>query len=145
MPVDPLRVLFMCVANSARSQLAEGIAKAMFGNKMLIESAGSSPSGTIQPWAVKVLDELGIDISENKSKSCSDLPADFVQRLDFVVTLCAEEVCPVMITKARRLHWPIPDPAAAPDEKKSDAFRNARNLIRAKLEQFAVEHQSGSL
>jgi len=131
-----MNILFLCVANSARSQLAEGIAKKLFGTKANIESAGSVPSGKVQPWAVKVLSESGIDISQNWSKSIDQLSHEFVEQLDFVITLCAEEVCPVLPSKAKRLHWPIKDPANATEEQKPDAFRSARDEITQKLEQF---------
>ena len=70
---NPVRILFLCVANSARSQLAKGIAKQIFGNSAKIESAGSEPFGVVQPWAVTVLNEIGIDISGNRSISTNDL------------------------------------------------------------------------
>ena len=131
-----MNVLFLCVANSARSQLAEGLAKAMFGHVIKIESAGSEPSGVVQPWAVKVLAEDGIDISKNISKSIEALPKPFIENLDYVITLCAEEVCPAIITKAKRLHWPIPDPASASDSEKAQAFTAAKIAIRKKLFDF---------
>jgi arsenate reductase (thioredoxin) len=131
-----MNVLFLCVANSARSQLAEGLAKAMFGSVAHIESAGSEPSGVVQPWAVKVLAEDGIDISKNTSKSIETLPKPFIENLDYVITLCAEEVCPAIITKAKRLHWPIPDPASAPESEKAQAFTSAKIAIRKKLSEF---------
>lgn len=131
-----MKILFLCVANSARSQLAEGLAKSMFGRLAEIESAGSEPSGVVQPWAVKVLAEDGIDISENTSKSIEDLPKAFIESLDYVITLCAEEVCPAIITKAKRLHWPVPDPASALESEKAQAFTLAKNAIRSKLSAF---------
>lgn len=134
-----MKILFLCVANSARSQLAEGLAKAMFGDKVEIKSAGSEPSGIVQPWAIQVLAEDGIDISKNTSKSFEDLPDDFLQSLDFVITLCAEEVCPAIMTKAKRLHWPIPDPAGAPEAHKREAFKKAAASIKDKLINFAKE------
>ncbi len=133
-----MKVLFLCVANSARSQLAEGLAKFMFGNEVQIESAGSVPSGVVQPWAVKVLAEDGINISKNTSKSIADLPKDFIESLEYVITLCAEEVCPVFITQAKRLHWPIPDPASAHESQKAEAFRSACDEIRKKLYEFGA-------
>lgn len=136
-----MKILFLCVANSARSQLAEGLAKSMFGDKAEIESAGSEPSGVVQPWAIKVLAEDGVDISKNTSKSFEDLPADFLKSLDFVITLCAEEVCPAIITKAKRLHWPIPDPASAPEVEKKEAFVQAKKLITNHLNNFARENR----
>lgn len=136
-----MKILFLCVANSARSQLAEGLAKALFSDGVEIESAGSEPSGVVQPWAVKTLAKEGIDISKNTSKSYDDLPKNFLESLDYVITLCAEEVCPAIITKAQRLHWPIPDPASAPESQKVEAFRMARDEIRKKLFEFGVLNQ----
>jgi arsenate reductase len=135
-----MKILFLCVANSARSQLAEGLAKAMFGDKAVIESAGSEPSGIVQPWAVKVLAEEGIDISKNTSKSFEELPSEFLNSLDFVITLCAEEVCPAIITKARRLHWPISDPASEAEVAKAEAFVSAREKLKKKLQDFGNAH-----
>lgn len=128
-----MKILFLCVANSARSQLAEGLAKSIFGETAEIQSAGSVPSGRVQPWAIEVLREDGIDVSHHTSKSVDNLPPEFLQGLDFVITLCAEEVCPMIVSRARRLHWPIPDPASAPESAKAEAFRVARETIRKKL------------
>lgn len=129
-----MNILFLCVANSARSQLAEGIAKAMFGDKAMIESAGSEPSGKVQPWAVEVLREDGIDISRNWSKSTDQLSPSFLAGLTYVITLCAEEVCPVLPSHAKRLHWPLKDPANYPENEKRAAFQLARDEIRKMLE-----------
>ncbi len=132
-----MKLLFMCVANSARSQIAEGIAKKLFlGSE--IQSAGSHP-GKLNPYATLVMKEIGIDISKHFSKSVADLDKDFVKDLDYVITLCAEEVCPVIISKAQKLHWPFPDPASK--EKLSDTellsrFRSARDAIYEKLKHF---------
>lgn len=122
-------ILFLCVANSARSQLAEGLAKHLFKDNAMVASAGSQPSGLVQPWAIKVLQENNIDISKNFSKSIEQLPKDFLSSLDFVITLCADEVCPTLPCKATRLHWPIADPADAAEEQKENAFRLARDEI----------------
>lgn len=132
-------ILFLCVANSARSQIAEGLAKHIFGDRAQVMSAGSQPSGRVQPWAVEILKESGIDISQHYSKSFEKLPPAFVVTMDFMVTLCAEEVCPTMATKAQRLHWPIPDPANVPEAEKPKAFRYARDEIRKRLEAFGKE------
>lgn len=129
-----MKILFMCVANSARSQLAEGLAKSIFGSKAQIESAGSQPF-TVNPLAIEALGEIGIDISKRQSKSVDDLPKDFVANLDYVITLCAEEVCPVVILKAKKLHWPHPDPAGGG----LDGFRKTRDQIREKLLAFKQE------
>lgn len=119
------KILFLCVANSARSQMAEGIAKQELGPDTLVASAGSAPS-TVHPLAVRVMAEVGVDISPHRSKSVDDLQLDDV---DVVVTLCAEEVCPVFLGAARRLHWPLPDPAAVvgDEEERLAAFRAVRD------------------
>jgi len=136
-----MNVLFLCVANSARSQMAEGLAKAIFGKKLKAMSAGSMPSGKVQPWAIAALKEDGIDISKNFSKSYQSLPAKEVIGLDYVITLCAEEICPRgVFAKAKMLAWPVQDPASAPENEKVDAFRSARDQIREKLLQFGREH-----
>lgn len=134
-----MKILFLCVANSARSQLAEGLAKKMFGAKAEIESAGSEPSGKVQPWAIETLKEEGIDISRHYSKSFTELSPKFLAGIDYVITLCAEEVCPRMISKAEKLHWPIPDPAGVSETEKPKAFREAKQAIQKKLEAFGRE------
>lgn len=136
-----MNILFLCVANSARSQLAEGLAKSILGNQTHVESAGSVPSGQVQPWAIEVLKEIDIDISQNFSKSTEELSSEFLEKLDFVITLCAEEVCPYLPSKAKRLHWPIKDPAAAPEDKKADAFRSARDEIIKKIKSFQSDYK----
>ncbi|UYL09903.1 hypothetical protein B9G69_004855 [Bdellovibrio sp. SKB1291214] len=81
--------------------------------------------------------EVGIDISANTSKSIPDLSPNFLNSLDYVITLCAEEVCTVLPSKtAKKLHWPIPDPASAPENDKLTAFREARESIQLKLKEF---------
>jgi len=132
-------ILFLCVANSARSQLAEGLAKRMYENRANVMSAGSEPSGIVQAWAIEALKEVGIDISQHLSKSIDGLPLGFLASLDYVITLCAEEVCPTLRSKATRLHWPIPDPASAPEEEKQKAFRTARDEIKKRLEEFGLK------
>lgn len=136
-----MKLLFLCVANSARSQLAEGLAKSFFGGRAEVWSAGSDPSGKVQPWAVEVLEESGIDISKNWSKAINDLPENFLSDLDFVITLCAEEVCPTLSSRAKRLHWPIPDPAGheGSREVQLDRFRAARDVIQQRLVEFGKE------
>ncbi len=124
-------ILFLCVANSARSQMAEGLARALAPGGVEVFSAGSAPT-TLNPHAVAVMRELGIDISGQRSKSIDEIPVD---RIHTVITLCAEEVCPVFPGTVRRLHWPIDDPAAArgTDAEIREAFRRARDEIRERL------------
>lgn len=136
---DSGTLLFLCVANSARSQMAEGLARMMFGNRVSIKSAGSQPS-TVNTYAVEVMRELGIDLSAHHSKSVHTIdPA----RVRTVITLCEEEVCPAFLGNARRLHWPIPDPVntevAAAREELLARFRSARDNIKQRLERFAAE------
>jgi arsenate reductase len=127
----PRHVLFLCVANSARSQMAEGIARSLAPASVKISSAGSQPS-KLNPFAVKALAEVGIDISGHHSKGVNDVRADDV---DAVITLCAEEVCPVWLGKAARLHWGLPDPAhtGATDAERLQAFRDVRDELRRRL------------
>lgn len=126
----PKHVLFLCVANSARSQLAEGIARALAPEGVRISSAGSEPT-SVRPMAVQALDEIGIDISEQRSKG-----VDEVERpVDAVVTLCAEEVCPVWLEPALRIHWGLPDPAAVDgdEHERLQAFRDVRDELHRRL------------
>lgn len=133
-----MKILFMCVANSARSQMAEGLAKNIFGNHAWIESAGSDPK-IVNPFAVQVLKEIGIDISKHQSKSISQLSKEFLKDLDYVITLCAEEVCPILPSQsAMKLHWQIPDTAARSDDQKLNVFREARDLIKNQIEEFVL-------
>jgi len=127
----PRHVLFLCVANSARSQMAEGIARSLARHGVKVSSAGSAPS-RLNPLAVRMLAEIGIDISGQRSKSVDEIPRGDV---DVVVTLCAEEVCPAFLGKALRAHWALPDPAAAAgsDDQKLQAFRNVRDELRRRL------------
>jgi len=127
----PRGVLFLCVANSARSQLAEGIARFLAPPGVTIWSAGSQPT-RVRPEAIATLAEIGIDISGHRSKSVSEIPADLV---DTVITLCGEEECPVFLGRARRLHWGLPDPAGVrgSDEARAEAFRRTRDELRRRL------------
>ena len=114
-------LLFLCVQNSARSQMAEGLARAIFDDAVRVQSAGSKPAA-VNPLAIAAMQEIGIDISAQTSK-----PVDSIdpRSVDTVITLCADEVCPVFLGNVRRLHWPIADPAA-PAAALSDAERLAR-------------------
>lgn len=137
-----MKILFMCVANSARSQLAEGMARLLFGKKAEIMSAGSKPAN-VNKFAAKVLSEVGFDPAELYSKSVSDLPEEFTNSLDYVITLCAEEVCPVILSKAKKLHWPLPDPAGiiGTEEEQLSLFRHTRDEIMRRLQEFQIACQ----
>ena len=127
-------VLFLCVANSARSQMAEGLGRATAPAGYRFLSAGSEP-GALHPLAVEALAELGIDISGQRAKGLSRISLDEVNT---IVTLCAEEVCPFVPGAVRHLHWPIADPARATgaDGERLDAFRAARDRLRELLPQL---------
>lgn len=133
MQTSPRSILFLCVANSARSQLAEGLARKLFGDRVRVQSAGSNPS-RVNPYAIEVAAELGVDLTAHHSKSVDTIDPAAV---DMVVTLCAEEVCPVFLGNVRRLHWPIPDPGSDDPslsrEQMLERFRQAREQIAAKL------------
>ena len=127
-------LLFLCVANSARSQMAEGLARARFGDRLTVLSAGSKPS-TVNPYAIAVMDELGIDLRSHRSKSVDTIDPATIHT---VITLCADEVCPALLSGARRMHWPIEDPAsddpALSHEPMLARFRVARDTLRARIE-----------
>ena len=120
-----MSVLFLCVANSARSQLAEGLARARFGERLRVQSAGSRP-GAVHPLAIEIMREAKHDISAQRSKSVDDIDLDGIE---LVVTLCAEEVCPVFPRPVRRVHWPLPDPAGGD----LATFRGVRRMLAHRL------------
>ena len=124
----PKRVLMLCVHNSARSQMAEGFARSTAPADCQVWSAGSRPS-RVHPMAVQVMKEIGIDISSQRSKPLEEVPW---QSADTVVTLCGEAdvECPTTASEVRKVHWPLPDPAAVPKDQQLEAFRMARDEIR---------------
>ncbi len=130
-------ILFLCVANSARSQMAEGLARQLFDEDVQVQSAGSAPS-RVNPYAIRAMAEIGIDITKQSSKSLQTIdPAS----VDLVTTLCAEEVCPAFLGKAQRMHWPLQDPDRKQkdlsDEERLQHFRAARDQIKGRLEELA--------
>ncbi len=122
-------ILFLCVANSARSQMAEGLARQRFGNRVRVQSAGSQPS-RVNPYAIEVMREVGVDLTGHHSKSVDSIDTASVGT---VITLCAEEVCPVFLGHVERIHWPIADPASSDPSLSRDEllsrFRAARDQI----------------
>jgi arsenate reductase len=132
-----MKILFMCVANSARSQLAEGVAKQVFGERAQIASAGSQPT-KVNPFAARALNEVGAEVHSLYSKTVDEISRDFIDSLDYVITLCAEEVCPVLLSQAKKLHWPLPDPAGHPgnDDEQMLRFRQTRDEIRKRIAEF---------
>jgi len=127
-------ILFLCVANSARSQMAEGIARSLAPPGIRIWSAGSCPA-SVRPEAIAVLKEIGIDISGYRSKGINAIP---VAEVGIVVTLCAEEECPVFPGNVRRLHWGLRDPAAVTGSEQEilAAYRESRDELLRRITAF---------
>jgi arsenate reductase len=130
------RALILCTGNSARSQMAEGILRDMSGNRVEVASAGVAPT-RVRPEAVAVMQEIGIDISNFRSKSIAEF---LTQPFDYVITVCdnANQQCPMFAGVSRRIHWSIEDPAAVvgDDEIRLEAFRQARDGLRERLQKF---------
>ena len=128
------RVLFLCTHNSARSQMAEGLLRRLAGNRFEVYSAGTEATG-VRPQAVDVMNEIGIDISGQQSKT---LQQYLGQPFDYVITVCdaANEACPVFPGAKQRLHWSIEDPAAAvgSEEERLRVFRSVRDNIKEHIE-----------
>ncbi len=126
-------VIFLCVQNSARCQMAEGVARALAPEGVEVYSAGSAPSH-VRPQAIAVMAEEGIDLTTHASQGLDEVPLD---EADAIITLCAEEFCPV-VPGATTLHWPIPDPANhdEPLDAQLVRFRSARDAIRGRIEAF---------
>ena len=123
----PRRVLFLCTHNAARSQMAEGFARAIAPPQVEIWSAGTEKS-RVSPHAIAAMKEVGIDITGHTSKTLDEVPW---REMDTVVTLCgdAHEKCPVLAASVRRVHWPLPDPSAAPEGGKPEAYREVRDEV----------------
>lgn len=140
------RVLFLCTGNSCRSHMAEGILRKLGNAQYEVFSAGSKPAGYVHPFAIKVMQEFGEDISRHLSKSLDEFVG---QPFDYVITVCdnAKEACPNFPGAANQLHWGFDDPAHAPgsDDEKMKAFRRVRDEIQTRLRIFiAAKPQKGS-
>ncbi len=133
---DRKRVLILCTGNSARSQMAEGILRHLAGDDFEVASAGVAPS-RIRPEAIKVMGELGIDISGQRSKSVDEF---LRQEFHYVITVCdnANEQCPVFPGPTERIHWSFADPAAVQGDEPARlaAFRRVRDEIAERLKAF---------
>jgi protein-tyrosine-phosphatase len=117
--------------------MAEGIARFLAPPGIKIWSAGSNPK-SVRPEAIQVLKEIGIDISSSRSKSVAEIPP---AEVDTVITLCAEEECPIFLGKAKRLHWGLPDPAAVvgSETERIYAFRLTRDKLRTRISELIQE------
>jgi arsenate reductase len=138
MPTKPT-VLILCTGNSCRSHMAEGILRAAAGDLIEVQSAGSNPAGYVHPLAIRVLGEIGIDISGHTSKHLNTF---FDRQIDTVITVCgkADQVCPVFPGQANRYHWGFEDPAHAQGSEQEvlAVFRRVRDEIRLVFEAYAA-------
>ena len=142
------RVLFVCVHNSARSQMAEAFLKQLAGDRFEVESAGIEP-GALNPIVVDAMKEIGIDISGNQTKDVFD----FLKRgkaFSYVITVCDEasgERCPIFPGISKRMHWSFEDPSSFTGtyEEKLSRVRKVRNVIRLRIKQFLKETSDPSL
>ena len=137
------KILFICVHNSARSQMAAALMSKMCGESFEAHSAGLEP-GTLNPLAVEALQEIGIDISQNKTQRVVDVWKSG-QMFQFVVTVCSEaeaEGCPIFPGITTRLHWPFDDPSkfTGTHEEQLQQTRRVRDQIQTQIEQFCEEH-----
>jgi arsenate reductase len=136
------RVLFVCVHNSARSQMAEAFLKDLAGDRFEVQSAGLEP-GTLNPDVVAVMKEIGIDISQNQTKSAFDLYKKGAL-FDYVITVCDQasaEKCPIFPGITKRLHWGFPDPSSVEGThvERLETIRRIRDEIRQKIESWVNE------
>ncbi len=122
------KVLFVCIENSCRSQIAEGFAKSIGRDVLEAYSAGSKPSGKVNPTAVEVMREIGIDIAGQKSKGFLELP---VKKFDYVITLGCKDICP-FVSASEHIEWQIADPK----DSEIDFFRKVRDQIRSEVEKL---------
>lgn len=132
-------VLILCTGNSCRSHLAEGILRAAVGDLLDVRSAGSRPAGYVHPKAVEVMREIGIDISDHRSKHLDEF---LNQDVETVITVCgnADQACPMFPGQVNRHHWGFDDPAHATgsDEEVLAVFRRVRDEIRRVFEAYAA-------
>lgn len=135
MKAEKRRILFVCVENARRSQMAQGFAEAFGKGKIEVYSAGSSPSSSIDPMVIEVMKEKGIDLATKRPRSLDDLPHI---EMDYLVTMGCEETCPAVLAK-KIIEWEIPDPKG----KSIEIFREVRNMIEDKVK--ALLKQVGGL
>jgi arsenate reductase len=129
------RVLLLCTGNSARSQMAEGLLRHLAGDRFEVFSAGVEPS-FVRRQAIAVMNEIGIDISQHRSKSVDEF---LDEQLDYVITVCdhANQRCPIFPGAVQRIHWSIDDPVVGSTEKiQLEAFRRARDELRTRIQSF---------
>ena len=139
--MKPTRVLFLCTGNSCRSHMAEGLLRSLSGDRFEVFSAGAKPAGYVHPLAIKVMQDIGIDITRHTSKSLDVFDG---QQFDYLITVCdnARAACPAYAGAACQLHWSFDDPAhaAGNEEEKLVVFRRVRDEIRRQVESFLAPH-----
>jgi arsenate reductase len=132
-------ILILCTGNSCRSHIGEGFLRAALGDLANVQSAGSNPAGHVHPLAIKVMVEVGIDISKHHSKHLKEFVE---QRVDTVITVCgnADQACPIFPSQLNRHHWPFFDPAKATgsEEEILNCFRTVRDEMRRVFEAYAA-------
>ena len=138
-PDQTYQVLFICTHNSARSIMAEGLLNSLGGGRFQAHSAGSQPSGSVHPFALKTLQRLRISADGYRSKSWAEFSRPEAPALDFVLTVCdnaAGEVCPVWPGQPVTAHWGVPDPAAfsGSDEARTEIFWNTAVLLKRRID-----------
>jgi arsenate reductase (thioredoxin) len=131
---ERMKVLFVCVENARRSQMAEGFAQSFAQGKIEVYSAGSRPTSQVDPLVIEVMKEKGIDLSGKRPKGLSDLPAI---EMDYLITMGCEETCPAVPAR-KIIEWEIPDPK----EKPIDEVRRIRNVLEAKVKMLVEEVDS---
>jgi arsenate reductase len=135
------KVLFLCTGNSCRSQMAEGFLRHLNGERFEAYSAGTQPS-RVNPMAIEVMAEKGIDISQHRSKNATEYLG---RHFPYIITVCdnAKEHCPIFPGPSIRLHWSLPDPAEAQGthEEKLAMFRAVRDEVEARIREFVSEPQ----
>jgi arsenate reductase (thioredoxin) len=135
--MDKPRVLFLCTGNSARSQMSEAFLRKYGGDQFEVYSAGLDPT-VINPYTIKVLEEIGIDTSNQYAKALKSYLGN--THFSYLITVCsnAEERCPMFPGMGKRLHWPFEDPAAfeGSDEETTEKFREIRDQIEAKIKEW---------
>ncbi|MDD5229109.1 MAG: arsenate reductase ArsC [Methylococcales bacterium] len=140
MPEKIYNVLFLCTGNSARSILAEGILNHIGNGRFRAFSAGSMPTGVVNPYALKQLEKEGITLENPRSKSWEEFARPDAPKLDFVITVCdnaAGEVCPIWAGQPITAHWGVFDPAAAEEEQKNIAFAQAFAILHRRISLFS--------
>lgn len=132
-------ILILCTGNSCRSHLAEGILRAALGDRYTVASAGSKPAGYVHPFAIRAMEEIGLDISAHHSKHLDEF---LEQDVETVITVCgnADQVCPIFPGQANRHHWGFDDPAHATgsEEEQMHVFRRVRNEIKRVFDAYAA-------